>query len=74
MHEVETTATPRRPKEDVMITPGHSLRIALAVLALTGPTLTLTGCERKDGPAEELGEAIDDTVDDAKDAIDDATD
>ena len=53
-----------------MITLRHTLRVAFAFLALSGPTLALTGCERKEGPAEELGEAIDDAVDDAKDAVD----
>jgi hypothetical protein len=53
-----------------MITPRHTLRVAIAFLALSGSPFTLTGCERKEGPAEELGEAIDDAVDDAKDAVD----
>jgi hypothetical protein len=53
-----------------MITIRHALRATLAVLVLTGPTLALTACERKDGPAEELGEKVDDAVDDAKDALD----
>jgi hypothetical protein len=53
-----------------MITIRHALRAALAVLVLTGPTLALSGCEQKDGPAEEAGEAVDDAVDDAKDALD----
>jgi hypothetical protein len=53
-----------------MITIRHALRVTFAVLLLAGPTLTLTGCERKEGPAEELGEAIDDAAEDAKDAVD----
>ena len=38
----------------------HTLRVLFTVLTLTAPALTLTGCERKEGPAEELGEAVDD--------------
>lgn len=66
-----TGATPRIVlKEAAMITIRHMLRGALAVLVLAGPMLALSACERKDGPAEEAGEAIDDAVDDAKDALD----
>lgn len=42
------------------------------VLALVGGTL-LTACQDQ-GPAEEAGEAIDDTVEDAQDSWDDARD
>lgn len=48
----------------------HTLRVAFTFLALTGPALTLAGCERKEGPAEELGEALDDAAEDTKDAVD----
>jgi hypothetical protein len=66
-----TVAIPRIVlKEAAMITIRHMLRAALAVLVLTGPTLALSGCERNDGPAEKAGEAVDDAVDDAKDALD----
>lgn len=42
---------------------------------LLGSLLTLGivhtyGCDKKDGPAEEAGEAIDDAVDDMKDKVD----
>ena len=45
--------------------------IALLMLALVvGGTSGLIGCEKKDGPAEELGEAIDNAADEVKDALD----
>lgn len=40
---------------------------------LAGGTL-LTGCEEQDGPAERAGEAVDETVNDAERAVEDATD
>ena len=42
--------------------------VLLAVLLAAG-TASLLGCER-DGPAEELGEKIDDAAKKAKDAVD----
>jgi hypothetical protein len=39
---------------------------AMVTFAASG----LSGCEKKDGPAEELGEEIDDAIDNAKDAVD----
>lgn len=45
---------------------------ALAILLALGAGGLLAGCD--DGPAEEAGEAIDDTVDDAGDAIEDTFD
>ena len=42
-----------------------------ALIVLIGLlALTLTGCPERDGPAERAGEAIDDAVDDVKDAVD----
>ncbi|TGG92958.1 hypothetical protein E4656_12625 [Natronospirillum operosum] len=45
---------------------------ALAILLALGAGGMLTGCD--DGPAEDAGEAIDDTFDDAEDSIDDTFD
>jgi hypothetical protein len=62
-------------KEDPMLTMTHrALGLTLALCLMGTPLLTLTGCERKEGPAEELGEQVDDAIDDAGDAVDDATD
>ena len=47
------------------------LLMTVAVLSLG---LATTGCEDNDGPMEELGESIDEAVDDAGDAIEDAAD
>lgn len=47
------------------------LLMTVAVLSLG---LATTGCQDNDGPAEDLGESIDDAVDDAGDAIEDAAD
>jgi predicted small lipoprotein YifL len=49
---------------------GKTIASALLVSALLIP---LSACEKK-GPLEEAGEAIDETVEDAGDAIEDATD
>lgn len=38
--------------------------LAMAVASFA----TLTSCEKNDGPAEEVGEAIDEAADDVKDA------
>lgn len=50
----------------------HLRASALALLLAIGAAGLLAGCD--DGPAEEAGEAIDDTADDAGDAIDDTFD
>lgn len=52
----------------------QTLRATCAVLALAGPIVALTACERKEGPAEKLGAAVDEAVDNAKDAVDGAQD
>lgn len=49
-----------------------SQTIAVAVLG-SALMITLPACERQ-GPAQDAGERIDDTFDDAGDAVDDATD
>jgi hypothetical protein len=43
-------------------------RLALAALLVAG-TVSLTACER-DGPAEDVGEKIDDAAEKARDAVD----
>ena len=49
--------------------------IGLSVFALSLGSIGLTGCEAEpDGPAEELGEDVDDAADDAADSVDDAAD
>lgn len=48
-------------------------RTLLVVAAVTAGSLGLMACDRQ-GPAEQLGENIDDTVEQAGDAIEDATD
>ena len=48
-------------------------RMKLALFAgLAG--LVVTACADNDGPAENLGERIDDAVEDARDRLDDAAD
>lgn len=47
------------------------LLLSIAVLSCG---LVTTGCEDNDGPVENIGEGIDDAVDDAADAIEDAAD
>jgi hypothetical protein len=44
-----------------------------AVLIPLASALSLSACEEQ-GPAEEAGEAVDDTAEDAGDAVEDATD
>ena len=44
---------------------GIFLAIGLALLGTT-----LSACEKKDGPMEEIGEEIDEAIDNAKDAVD----
>jgi hypothetical protein len=45
--------------------------IALLMLAVwLGGTAALMGCEKDDGPAEEVGEAIDNAADEIEDAVD----
>jgi len=46
----------------------------LMAVALTTLALGATACDRREGPAEEAGEAVDDTLDEAGDRIDEATD
>lgn len=48
-----------------------TLKAAIASVFLV---LVMAGCEDKDGPAEEAGEAIDNTIDNVGDSVDDATD
>lgn len=45
--------------------------VALFLMAILA--FAFVGCE-KDGPAEELGEKVDDAIDDAGDAMEDAAD
>lgn len=45
----------------------------LAALFVGGLTITLSACEDQ-GPLEEAGEEIDDSIEDAGDAIEDKTD
>lgn len=52
--------------------PRFSFLVPLAFLAST--VFAISGCDQGDGPLEELGEEIDDAVDDAGDAIEDAGD
>jgi hypothetical protein len=44
--------------------------ITLAALLAGAATLSLTGCPEKEGPAEKLGEAVDEAAEKAGDAID----
>ncbi|WGF88875.1 hypothetical protein [Marinivivus vitaminiproducens] len=48
-------------------------RAALAAAVAVGAT-GLVACESDQGPMEEAGESVDDTVDDAGDAMEDAGD
>ncbi|MDR9468452.1 hypothetical protein [Marinospirillum sp.] len=48
------------------------IKTLAAALLLTGLMISLSACE-DDGPMEETGEAIDNRVDDAGNAIEDAT-
>ena len=45
--------------------------LAIGIIAL--PAMLLGGCEEK-GPAEKAGEAIDETIQDTKRAVEDASD
>lgn len=49
------------------------LRIVLAVLML-GSSLGLAACDNAQGPAEQIGEAVDEAAKDTKRAVQDATD
>ncbi len=51
-----------------------NFRMLLAAGMLAGIAAFATGCGEEDGPAEELGESIDETVNDAERAVEDATD
>lgn len=59
-------------RETVMIVP-LQLRTLLVIAVVAAGSLGLMACDRQ-GPAEQLGESIDDTVENAGDAIEDATD
>ena len=48
-------------------------KIIAAILLMSVLVISLSACEDQ-GPMEEAGEKVDDTVDDAGDAIEDATD
>lgn len=50
-----------------------SLRALMAVLVIGG-TLGLAACDEADGPAEQVGQAVDEAAQDTKRAVDDATD
>lgn len=50
--------------------PWASAGFVMLALALPG----LTGCDANDGPAEEMGETLDDAADEAGDAMEDAAD
>ncbi|WP_198022096.1 hypothetical protein [Algiphilus aromaticivorans] len=47
--------------------------LALALMLGAGSVVLLTGCE-SDGPAEEMGESIDETAEEAGDEMEEATD
>ena len=47
------------------------LLMAVGVMSLG---LAATGCEDNDGPMEEVGESVDEAIDDAGDALEDAGD
>lgn len=45
------------------------LRASVVLISIVfGASLGLAACDREEGPMEEAGEAIDDTVDDIEDA------
>ena len=50
-----------------------TLRALMAVLMLGG-SLGLAACDEADGPAEQIGAAVDEAANDAKRAVQDATD
>lgn len=50
-----------------------SLRTLMAVLALAG-ALGVAACDQADGPAEQVGQAVDEAAKDTKRAVQDATD
>lgn len=50
----------------------HLRNAALAVFLAAGTSVALTACE-SDGPAEEMGEDIDEGIEEAQDEIDEAT-
>lgn len=50
-----------------------TLRALMAVLMIGG-SLGLAACEEQKGPAEQVGEAVDEAVQDTKRAVDDAKD
>lgn len=50
-----------------------SLRSLMVVLALGG-AFGLAACDEADGPAEQIGEAVDEAAQDTRRAVQDATD
>jgi hypothetical protein len=46
----------------------------LSILLATGGAMFLSACEDQDGPAEEIGEAVDDAADETGDSLEDAAD
>ncbi len=51
-----------------------ALARGFAVSLALGAALGLTACPEKEGPAEKVGEAVDEAAGDAKRAVEDATD
>jgi hypothetical protein len=52
----------------------HRKILLLLSIAVLSFGLVTTGCEDNRGPAEKMGESIDDAIDEAGDAIEDAAD
>lgn len=50
-----------------------SLRALMAVLIIGG-SMGLAACDQNDGPAEQIGAAVDEAANDAKRAVEDAAD
>jgi len=46
----------------------------LVAVALSALALGAAGCDRREGPVEEAGEAVDDTIDEMGDRLDDEDD
>jgi hypothetical protein len=47
---------------------------AVLLMLMCIAALTLSGCEKEQGPLEEVGEALDESVKDTQRAVEDATD
>ena len=56
----------RRSPNDIMKTIKNSLLLSVCLMPVVAP---LTSCEKK-GPAEKMGESIDNAAEDVKDAVD----